>query len=208
MELFKSTYNPKSENNINVGHNVIRDGEIIFYPDFFSEKESDHFLRSLIDTIAWRQDSMNLYGKMVNFPRLTSWYGAPGKIYSFSGNTLSPLPWTKQLIEIKDKINAVAKVKFNSVLLNRYRIGSDWISWHQDNERELGKNPVIGSVNFGATRKFQIRHLKTREKITIELKHGSLLVMAGELQHNWQHQVPKMTRQIGERLNLTFRVIY
>jgi alkylated DNA repair dioxygenase AlkB len=92
-------------------------------------------------------------------------------------------------------------------LLNRYRSGNDSISWHTDAEKELGINPVIASVNFGATRKFQLRHINTKEKLEIELTHGSLLIMQGELQHFWQHQVPKTSKVVNERINLTFRVI-
>lgn len=104
-------------------------------------------------------------------------------------------------------MESIVDVIFNSVLLNRYRHGNDSISWHADNEKELGNNPVIASVNFGASRVFQLKHIETKEKITIELSHGSLLVMQGELQHFWQHQIPKTKKVVGERINLTFRVI-
>ena len=150
---------------------------------------------------------MNMYGKKINFPRLTAWYGDNDKPYSFSGITLSPKVWNEELVSIKSKIEQIAKVDFNSVLLNRYRDGNDSISWHTDAEKELGINPVIASVNFGATRKFQLRHIKTKEKLEIELTHGSLLIMQGELQHFWQHQVPKTKELKTERINLTFRVI-
>ena len=150
---------------------------------------------------------MNMYGKRVDFPRLTSWYGDNNKPYSFSGITLDPNPWTKELLEIKAKIEPIADVNFNSVLLNRYRNGSDSISWHTDAEKELGRNPIIASVNFGQARKFQLRHIETKELLEINLTHGSLLIMQGELQHFWQHQIPKTKKIVSERLNLTFRVI-
>lgn len=189
------------------GLTKIENGEYLFYPDFFSKAESDLYLQSLKKGIDWKQESMNMYGKQLNFPRLTAWYGDNDKPYSFSGITLEPQTWTKELNEIKEKIEPISKVVFNSVLLNLYRNGNDSISWHTDAENELGKNPVIASVNFGATRKFQLRHNKTKEKIEIELTHGSLLVMQGELQHFWQHQVPKTSKVVNERINLTFRVI-
>ena len=110
---------------------------------------------------------MNMYGKKIPFPRLTSWYGDNDKPYSFSGITLEPHPWIPGLSNIKSDIESKAKVIFNSVLLNRYRDGNDSISWHTDAEKELGKNPVIASVNFGAERKFQLKHIKTNEKIEI-----------------------------------------
>ena len=148
-----------------------------------------------------------MYGKKINFPRLTAWYGDQDKSYSFSGVTLSPHPWHELLLTIKSRIEETAATRFNSVLLNLYRDGNDSISWHTDAEPELGLNPVIGSVNFGATRKFQLRHHFTNERIDIELIHGSLLIMQGELQHYWQHQVPKTNKKISPRINLTFRLI-
>jgi alkylated DNA repair dioxygenase AlkB len=195
-------------NNINKsGLTEIDNGEYLFYPDFFSKPESDLYLHKIKENIDWKQESMNMYGKQVNFPRLTAWYGDNDKPYSFSGITLEPKTWNSELMDIKQKIEPLSNVIFNSVLLNLYRSGNDSISWHTDAEKELGLNPVIASVNFGATRKFQLRHMHTKEKLEIELTHGSLLVMKGQLQHYWQHQVPKTSKVVGERINLTFRVI-
>ncbi len=200
-----------SENETNLfpqkGLNIIRNGEFIYLPNFFTKQESDFLFNLLKINVLWKQESMNMYGKRVDFPRLTSWYGDNDKPYSFSGITLDPNPWTKELLEIKNKIEPETNVNFNSVLLNRYRNGSDSISWHTDAEKELGKNPIIASVNFGATRNFQLRHIETKEKIDIDLSHGCLLIMQGELQHFWQHQIPKTTKPVNERINLTFRVI-
>ena len=190
-----------------IGLNKITNGEFIYLPHFFSKSESDFFLKALCEEVLWKQESMNMYGKTIDFPRLTAWYGDNDKPYSFSGITLNPTPWNDEILTIKNKIEPESKVIFNSVLLNRYRNGSDSISWHTDAEKELGKNPVIASANFGETRKFQLRHIATKEKLEIELKHGSLLIMQGELQHFWQHQVPKSAKPLKERINLTFRVI-
>lgn len=190
-----------------VGLNKITNGEFIYLPNFFTKTESDFLFKSLSEKVLWKQESMNMYGKKVDFPRLTAWYGDNDKPYSFSGITLDPNPWTKELLEIKAKIEPIADVNFNSVLLNQYRNGSDSISWHTDAEKELGLNPIIASVNFGATRNFQLRHIETKEKIDIDLSHGCLLIMQGELQHFWQHQIPKTTKPVNERINLTFRVI-
>ncbi len=189
------------------GSNIINNGELIFYPNFFERLESEMFLEKLKETIKWSQESMNMYGKNLYLPRLTSWYGDNDKPYSFSGIKLNPLPWTNELLKIKEKIEPISNSTFNSVLLNRYRNGQDSISWHTDAEKELGINPTIASVNFGATRVFQLRHVKTKEKIELELNNGALLIMKGELQHFWQHQVPKSKKVNDERINLTFRVI-
>jgi alkylated DNA repair dioxygenase AlkB len=186
---------------------VIPNGEYLYFPNFFEKVRADRYLESFIHNIDWKQESMNMYGKQVLFPRLTSWYGDNDKPYSFSGITLSPHPWSDELLDIKSKIEPVCETSFNSVLLNLYRDGNDSISWHTDEEKELGKNPIIASVNFGAERKFQIKHNQTCEIHDIILKHGSLLVMRGELQHFWKHQVPKQKTISKPRVNLTFRVI-
>ena len=185
----------------------IENGQYIFIPSFFSIEEGNYLFSRLDSTVSWKQEKMNMYGKEVLFPRLTAWYGDSDRPYSFSGITLTPLPWTEELLQIKRKIETKTSAIFNSVLLNKYRDGSDSISWHTDDEKELGKNPIIASVTFGGTRNFQLRHRDTGEKINLELSHGSLLIMQGELQHFWQHQIPKTKKQVDPRINLTFRVI-
>jgi alkylated DNA repair dioxygenase AlkB len=206
LDIFGNNDNSNTKT-IKTGLNKIEDGEFQYYSNFFSKTESDKYLEILKKNIHWKQESMNMYGKIIDFPRLTAWYGDNDKPYSFSGITLQPHNWTTEIIEIKKKIEPLSNVVFNSVLLNLYRNGNDSISWHTDAEKELGKNPIIASVNFGSTRKFQLRHTRNKEKLDIELTHGSLLIMQGELQHHWQHQVPKTKKNVSDRINLTFRVI-
>ena len=186
----------------------LQDAELLYQPAFYDKAESDRIFKTLLETIEWKQDKIMMYGKELPLPRLSAWYGDNNKPYTYSGITLNPLPWTNELLQIKEKIEDEVKVKFSSVLLNRYRDGQDYVGWHTDAEKELGKNPIIGSVNFGASRKFQLRRIDDhKEKFEVELKHGTFLVMGGTTQHFWQHQVPKTAHKIGERLNLTFRVI-
>jgi alkylated DNA repair dioxygenase AlkB len=200
LDLFNSS-------KTNTERKQILNGEYLHIFNFFDKPSSDNYLKVLLDSIDWKQEKMNMYGKELLFPRLTAWYGDNDKPYSFSGITLQPQQWTKELLEIKRKVETKVDASFNSVLLNRYRNGNDSISWHTDAEKELGKNPIIASVNFGATREFQLRHIHTKEKLSIELSHGSLLIMLGELQHFWQHQIPKTKKLVSERINLTFRII-
>lgn len=185
----------------------VENGEFLFVKGFFAKSEADRHLHELREGIAWRQESMYMYGKKVAFPRLTAWYGDNDKDYSFSGIKLSPHSWTDGLLKIRSKVEQFSKASFNSVLLNLYRNGNDSISWHTDAEPELGRNPVIASVSLGVTRKFQLRHVNGHGKLEIELTHGSLLLMRGELQHYWQHQIPKSKTVLSERVNLTFRLI-
>ena len=182
------------------------DAEVSFYPELFPAVQADRLLSQLVETTAWRQDSIKIYGKPTPLPRLTAWYGDPGARYVYSGIVNDPLPWTAALAEIKGVVDAVSGVAFNGVLLNRYRTGKDSMGWHSDDEREFGPNPVIASVSFGGTRNFQLRHKRRKEqKASVELTHGSLLIMRGPTQENWQHQIPKTAKPVQERLNLTFR---
>jgi len=185
----------------------IQNGEYIYIPSFFDITKSNHYFQKLTKEIDWKQEEIKMYRRVVKLPRLTAWYGDNDKPYSFSGITLTPNLWTPELVKIKKIVETRCDAVFNSVLLNLYRNGKDSISWHTDAEKELGKNPVIASVNFGATRTFQLRHKITKQKIELTLKHGSLLIMQGELQHYWQHQVPKTSKDVAQRINLTFRII-
>ncbi len=157
--------------------------------------------------IDWNHDKIKMYGKEIYLPRFSAWYGDSDKPYTYSGLTLQPKKWNKGLLYIKQAISKVSGVDFNSVLMNWYRDGEDYLNWHTDAEKELGINPTIGSVNFGEDRDFIIRLNDKSSKITIPLKHGTFLLMSGELQHFWQHSVPKRKKIKGSRFNLTFSVI-
>lgn len=189
-------------------HIPLKNGLLEYYPHFFTATEADAFLQDLLQHIHWKQEGMRMYGKEVLFPRLMAWHGDAGSAYAFSGATYEPAPWTPALLRIKEKIAPLAGVAFNSVLLNLYRHGRDAMGWHADDEPELGANPVIASVNFGAARRFMLRYKQDHTlKYELTLGHGSLLLMKGSLQHYWQHQVPKTAQELPARINLTFRVI-
>ncbi len=168
----------------------------------------DAFARLAFRNIRWKQDEIRLYGKAVPLPRLTAWYGDSGKTYTYSGIKSTPNEWTERLLDLKRRVEAVAGTGFNSVLLNWYRDGSDHLGWHADDEAELGRDPVIASVNFGATRDFILRRKDDRtRRLVLPLKHGTLLLMRGALQHHWEHAVPKRLKVVQSRFNLTFRQI-
>ena len=185
------------------------DADVTLYPSLFEIAESDRLFQELLTKTEWRHDAIQIYGRQIPLPRLTAWYGDEGASYTYSGIEMNPAPWTAALLSIKDRIEAAAGVSFNSVLLNLYRDGRDGVAWHQDNERELGKNPVIGSVSFGETRTFQLRHRSRKDLgiVNIDLSHGSFLLMKGTTQHFWRHRLPKTPRVLKPRMNLTFRRI-
>ena len=182
------------------------DGDLVFFPQLFSLPEADDFLAALIAEIPWRQERITLYGKEHALPRLTAWHGDPGKNYTYSGLRLRVAPWTPTLLAIREKITAASGAAFNSVLLNYYRHGADSVAWHSDDEPELGKTPIIGSVSFGAARVFQMKHkYQPHLRHSLHLLHGSLLIMQGETQTYWLHQLPKRRDLLHPRINLTFR---
>ncbi|EGQ8036612.1 alpha-ketoglutarate-dependent dioxygenase AlkB [Vibrio parahaemolyticus] len=183
----------------------VRQGKLFYQPNFLSQQEADTYFSTLMSTLPWQQERITIFGKSVLQPRLQTWHGdAP---YTYSGLTMAPHPWTSELLSLKARCESLANTPFNSVLANLYRDGQNSMGWHQDNEPELGRNPVIASLNLGDTRRFVLRNLHCKTQIEYELGHGALLIMAGELQHHWRHCVPKTAKPKGERINLTFRHI-
>lgn len=186
----------------------VPDASIIYYPNFFSTEEATMLFDTLQKEIPWQQDDIKVYGKVYPQPRLTALFGNEGKSYSYSNITMHPHKWSPLLMSIKEKVEKATEAIYSTVLLNYYRDGKDSNGWHADNEKELGTNPIIASLSFGAERMFQLKHNAIpNQKINIPLAHGSLLVMKGTTQHFWKHQIPKTTKPIGPRINLTFRII-
>lgn len=182
------------------------DADVRLWSRAFALDEADALLAALLAGIDWQQEDIVMFGERRRVPRLVAWHGDPGTAYTYSGTAHEPLPWTPTLQDIRSRIEALTGHSFNSVLLNRYRDGRDGMGWHADDERELGHEPAIASVSLGATRRFRLRHRRRRDAVaTIELTHGDVLLMAGATQHAYVHALPKTTRAVGERINLTFR---
>lgn len=195
---------------------LIPNALMVFKEHFLSKNEADFLFENLKSNIQWTQGDIKIFGKTVAEPRLSAWYGDEGKIYTYSGKTQNPIAWTDILRGVKEKIETqnqdlfshLQQPFFNSVLLNYYRNGQDSMGWHSDDEKELGLNPIIASLNLGESRRFLIRSKtdKTHKKELL-LTHGSLLIMGGAMQHHWQHAVPKELKKQNPRINLTFRKI-
>jgi alkylated DNA repair dioxygenase AlkB len=185
------------------------DAEVKFIRSFYRRDESAPLMATLLHEIAWRQETIVLWGKEYPQPRLTAWYGDPGSRYRYSGMTLEPQTWTPTLQRIHDDIERASGQRYNSVLLNLYRDERDSVGWHSDDEPELGPTPAIASLSLGETRCFKFRHKtrKDQKRIALELIDGSLLLMAGGTQRYWQHAIDKEKRVRGPRINLTFRNI-
>jgi alkylated DNA repair dioxygenase AlkB len=185
-------------------HTDLRDAGWLDYDrTFYTQEEADCLFASLRDETPWKQEQ----SRFGPFPRLTAWYADAGLTYTYSGVTHHALAWTPVLADVRCRVEEVAGVSFNSLLLNFYRDGKDSIGLHADAEPELGINPVITSISLGGVRRFVMKHAKSKERLTFDLAHGSLLIMGGTCQHHWLHGVPKTTALVEPRINLTFRRI-
>lgn len=170
---------------------------------FLSPRESQAVFSQLRSETPWEQKEIKMHGQLIKIPRLTAWYGPAN--YTYSGIKNKSHPWTQCLREIKEAIEAHTWLEFSSCLVNLYRDGRDSISWHSDDEPELGPDPIIASLSLGATRKFQIKEKATGKVTSHELKAGDLVIMGPGFQTTHVHQIPKTTKKVGERINLTFR---
>ncbi len=181
-------------------------GELLLIRQAFPSEVARRLFLELREQTQWSQDEIVMGGRRVLIPRLQAWYGDAG--YCYSGLKMTPLAWTAVLLELKHTVEVLAEARFNSVLLNLYRDGNDSVGWHSDDEVELGGAPIIASVSLGASRNFSLRQKKPGAgRLKLRLNSGDLLLMSGQLQHNWQHQLPKTQLPVGERINLTFRLI-
>ena len=179
-----------------------------YYPNFFSKEKADELYKLLYKEILWQQDTITVYGKNHLQPRLTALYGNEGKPYKYSNIIMNPHPWNATLVHIKELVEEKANHNFTTVLANLYRNEKDSNGWHADNEKELGRNPIIASISLGEERTFQLKHNTIKEaKQSLILKHGSLLLMKEGSQIHYKHQIPKASKPLNDRINLTFRTI-
>lgn len=200
MDLFRHT-NPQPENLLPV------DGIAKYYGVLLSPDSADHYFEKLMTTIEWRHDEALMFGKRIVTKRKVAWYAEKPFSYTYSKVTKHALAWTSELQELKSLVEKHTGETFNSCLLNLYHDGSEGMAWHSDGEKDLKKHGAIGSLSLGAERKFAFKHKTSKETISVFLEHGSLLVMQGTTQTNWQHRLPPTKKVSEPRINLTFRTI-
>lgn len=187
-------------------HNLLpRDGVVHYFGRIFSKTEADRYFEMLLRTIAWSHDEIFLFGKKIVTKRKVAWYGDRAFEYTYSKTTKKAQAWPSGLLEIKMAATHSSGESFNSCLLNLYHSGAEGMGWHSDDEKELKQNGAIASVSFGAARRFTLKHKKTKEKLSINLEHGSLWLMKGPTQAHWLHRLPTSKKVHGPRINLTFR---
>ena len=183
------------------------DGEVLNYGVVLNNDECQYYFTKFLKSDFWKHDELILFGKQIITKRKVAWFGDESIEYSYSNTKKIGLTWTPEILKLKQLVELKTGEKFNSCLLNLYHDGNEGMAWHSDNEKELGVNPVIASLSFGATRKFSLKHKLTKQKVDMQLPSGNLLVMKGETQHNWIHSLPKTKKVHTPRINLTFRNI-
>ena len=200
LDLFNQSYNPQD--------NLLPEGGIVnYFGPILSLAESDYYYNKFLNEVQWQNDRAIIFGKEIITKRKVAWYGNEPFEYTYSNTTKKALIWTDDLLMLKGIIEEKSGETFNSCLLNLYHDGSEGMAWHSDAEKDLKKNGAIASVSFGAERKFAFKHKSTKETVSLQLDHGSLLIMAGTTQTNWLHRLPPTKKIHKPRINLTFRTI-
>jgi alkylated DNA repair dioxygenase AlkB len=182
-----------------------RQATITFWPNWLSAKDADSLLCKAVDNIDWRADIIRIVGKQIPIPRLQQWFGQPGTSYTYSNICMQAVAFPDWIDDLRESVEEHTGAAFNRALVNYYRDGSDSVDWHADNEPELGVEPVIASLSLGVERVFQLRHTLTKQRISIPLPHGSLLLMGGGIQSYWHHRIAKVANLSEARVNFTFR---
>ena len=204
--LFEAASAEASPANSGIGL-LSKDGHALYIPSVFDENSCDALFASLLKTVNWKEDQLVMFGKLITTKRKVAWVGDAGCSYTYSGVKKFPQAWTPALLEIKQKVEALAQHTFNSCLLNLYHDGSEGMGWHSDDEKELEQAAPIASVSFGGERKFTFKHKFDRTSVSLTLANGSVLLMQAPTQQYWQHSLTKTKRLVAPRINLTFRAI-
>ena len=200
MQLFDIEADPR--------HNHLPyDGTVQYYGKVIQEMVADDYFEKLMQNIAWENDQAIILGRQITTKRKVAWYGDQGYEYTYSNVNRYALPWTVELLELRQRVQQLTGERFNSCLLNLYHTGEEGMAWHSDDETDLKKNGVIASLSFGAERKFAFKHKQSKEKVDLYLEHGSLLVMKDTTQSHWLHRLPPTKKVSTARINLTFRTI-
>jgi len=189
----------------NIPNIINQDGEALYYPQAISAEQLSHYYDELFNKISWEQDRVMMFGKEIITKRKVAFYSDPLISYTYSGKLKIGLPWSQELLVIKELLESLTKSKYNACLLNLYHNGDESMGWHSDDEKEIITESSIASLSLGAERKFSFKHKATKERISVLLENGSLLEMKGSIQKNWWHALPKSKKIIAPRINLTFR---
>ncbi len=181
--------------------------DLRYFPAFLGATQAQAAFDAVRESTRWQQPEITLFGRRVLTPRLSCWMGDANAVYRYSNTTFTPEPWTQPVLELRKRLHSALGIRFNSVLLNYYRNGSDAMGWHSDDEPELGVQPLIASLSLGGERRFLLRRRQGGKSTALRLANGSLLVMQGDTQKFYQHSLPRTAKPVQPRLNLTFRTV-
>ena len=184
-----------------------KEGTVNYYGKIFGKADADRYYETLFNEIEWENDQAVIFGKLITTKRKVAWYGEKPFEYTYSNITKTALPWTEELLALKQKAEELSGETFNSCLLNLYHNGNEGMAWHSDGEKDLKKNGAIASLSFGAERKFAFKHKMDKTTVSLLLEHGSLLIMKDTTQTYWLHRLPPTKLITKPRINLTFRTI-
>lgn len=201
MDLFMGRYPPEPIELLPA------EGNALYYGRVIQSATADAYYHRLLSEIVWKNDEAIIFGKKIITKRKVAWYAEKQVTYTYSNSTRTALPWTPLLDELRSIVENESGESYNSCLLNLYHDGDEGVGWHSDGEKELKENGAIGSLSFGAERKFAFKHKQTKQSVSVQLEHGSLLVMKGESQKHWLHSLPRTKKVDSPRINLTFRTI-
>ncbi|RKF15635.1 alpha-ketoglutarate-dependent dioxygenase AlkB [Alginatibacterium sediminis] len=178
-----------------------------YHPKWLAKSTCEQLINELADAVQWPESHIHMFGRRIAEPRRSAWFGDPHCSYTYSGQLRQPQAWRTELFQLKILLESELNHNFNSVLVNCYRDGQDYMGWHRDNEKELGQNPLIASISLGASRRFLLRERRGEQQFEFLLGSGDLLVMRAESQEICEHSLPKMRALQQARINLTFRQI-
>lgn len=200
MELFPEDINP-------LKNLLPKDGTVQYFGKILDSETAQKYFHRLMESVDWRNDEAFIFGKRIITKRKVAWYGDQDFAYTYSHSTKRALPWTAELLELRQIVEKASGETFNSCLLNLYHDGNEGMAYHSDDEKDLKNNAAIASLSLGAERRFLFKHKATGEKITLFLEDGSLLIMKDETQKHWMHRLPPTRKVFTPRINLTFRTI-
>lgn len=183
------------------------DGVTNYHGTILNKKECEFYYQKLMETILWKNDEAIIFGKKIVTKRKVAWYGMSEFAYKYSGVTKTANIFTKELLELKEKVEKESRETYNSCLLNLYHTGEEGMAYHSDGEKMLKEQGAIASLSLGAERKFSFKHKENKQRIDVILEKGSLLVMKKDTQKNWLHRLPPTKKIFTPRINLTFRTI-
>jgi alkylated DNA repair dioxygenase AlkB len=168
----------------------------------------DELLAKCIEEIEGKLDErppIFVFGKKAYQHRNLGFFSDMSIGYYYSGQLSQSKTMTEGLNELLNLVNTIFDADFNGILINEYPDGEHYISKHSDDERALTNAGVV-CISYGASRKFRIRNKETN-KIVMDIPTTSseILIMGGNFQKEFTHEIPVEKKIKEKRVSFTFR---